>query len=246
MLDKITKQIPFTTIIIAYFFLCGGFYLMGFWKTFNVDITNFIGIQDIPKSFIFPFFITQGTYLITAYLTVVNGNNNEYTGELTKPLRTWKRLWEVLFSFQTMFLLLAGSFGFLADRWGSSATFWSASAYFFSLILYFRYANYTPLKLLIPNKIIRHYLVYMAISLPLLGFASGKFISLNLYNNKAYKLVEISDGKDILVSQKDSLKLIGFLGDKLFISTLDNKNLSIYNQSDFTSVKLFDVLIKDK
>ena len=48
-------KVSFTTVVIVYLFVCGGLYIIGYWGEFFLDITPFISIADIPKSFILPF-----------------------------------------------------------------------------------------------------------------------------------------------------------------------------------------------
>ncbi|MEP6844590.1 MAG: hypothetical protein ABI861_01240 [Panacibacter sp.] len=53
-MKEIITKISATTIILIYLFSCGTIYLVAYWSTFSFDITNYIDLLDIPKSFVFP------------------------------------------------------------------------------------------------------------------------------------------------------------------------------------------------
>ena len=59
------SKIPIVTISVVYLFICGTLYLFGYWSTFDFDITNYIELLDIPKSFVFPLFTGIGVSTIS-------------------------------------------------------------------------------------------------------------------------------------------------------------------------------------
>ena len=72
MKDVISK-ISVTTFFLTYLFLCGILYLISFWSTFDFDITNYIELLDIPKSFVFPLVTGLGITIFVTFIQAING-----------------------------------------------------------------------------------------------------------------------------------------------------------------------------
>ena len=53
-MKELLKDLSLTTLVVFYFFFCGGVYLYSFWSTFNFDPSDLITLTDVPKSFIYP------------------------------------------------------------------------------------------------------------------------------------------------------------------------------------------------
>lgn len=244
MLQNITRHIPLTTIIVSYFFICGGLYLIGFWTTFNVDIANLVSITDIPKSFIFPFVISQGFYGFNMLINIVTANSFRDANEELQPPNSrkkpfWKKALYILISLD--FIILYSSL-FIINyyfRYKLTPEYWLISSGVLIFLLSFKFDNFSSLKKLIPYYNLRMYIVNTAISVPLLSFAIGKSNSLKTYNNKEIRYVKIiSEPTHKGNTDSSPLKFIGFLGDKLIASSLDNKKLVFINQSSFDQVQL--------
>ncbi len=243
MLRNITRHIPLTTIIVSYFFICGGLYLIGFWGTFNIDITNFVSLADIPKSFIVPFVVSQGFVLLNAATNALATSDeiDNKPKEKKWELNRWKR---VLKWFLTAdFMLLLGVIILLNfhSKYKLSPSYWLTSALVFSYLLAFKFMTFNKIKEIVPYFNIRLYLVSTIISIPFLSFAIGKSNSLKIYNNSEIKYITITkEANQNIKSDSSSLKFLGFLGDKLIASSLDNKKIIFINQSSFDRVQLDD------
>jgi hypothetical protein len=243
MLRNITKHIPLTTIIVSYFFICGGLYLIGFWATFNIDITNFVSLADIPKSFIVPFVVSQGFVLLNAATNTLATSeeiDNNPKEKKWEPNR-WKR---VLKWFVTAdFILLLGIIIIVNfhSKYKLVPNYWLTSAVAFSYLLAFKVMTYNKIKELVQYYHLRLYLVSTIISIPFLSFAIGKSNSLKVYNNSEIKYITITkEANQNTKSDSSSLKFLGFLGDKLIGASLDNKKIIFINQSSFDRVQLDD------
>lgn len=103
MFTDILKKIPTTTILLTYLFICGVLYIIGFWSLFNIDISNLVTITDIPKSFVFPFVISQGLFLfnmLTQFITASTDKDPENSNQDNLPkqgfIRRFLRVYSLL------------------------------------------------------------------------------------------------------------------------------------------------------
>ena len=95
----------------------------------------------------------------------------------------------------------------------------------------------------VPNGQMRYYLLTIVVTVPIFCIYTSKISSIGIYNNIDIKYAKIISS-DNSISSKDtfSLKLLGFLGDKIILSSLDNKRIEVVNQSSFDAVILQDSL----
>jgi hypothetical protein len=243
MIQNITKHIPLTTLIISYFFICGGLYLIGFWGTFDIDITNIISLSDIPKSFIVPFAFSQGFALLNSAINVMiftDTKDNKPTVKKWEPV-FWKRLLKMLISIDFIILMSFTIIFKLYSTYKLDPGFWFLSALILSYLISFKLISNNSLKLYIPFYTLRFYLITTIISIPLLSYAIGKSNSLTIYNNSKYRIVINSNAIiNQQIADSTSSKFLGFLGDKLIISSFDNKIITFINQSSIDSVQIQD------
>lgn len=251
MLKNILDKLPITTILVSYFFICGGLYIIGFWSTFNIDITPFVSIIDIPKSFVLPFAISQGIFLLqmlTNLLTSTLVKDDPETDTTTpkKKKTKWERLFFVLFRWDTLFIISTILIINFSRTYKTNAIFWSMSSLLIGIYLTYKFTSILFVREKIPYYNLRLYFGYIICFLPVFCFSTGKVLSLNIYNNQEIMYIHnIRDNNHSgnipsTVSKRDSnsLKFIGFLGDKLIVSSVDNKRIIFINQSSFNQVEM--------
>lgn len=246
MINNLIKQIPLTTIIISYFFICGGLYLIGFWSTFNVDISNLISITDIPKSFIYPFVISQGYFIVFTFINFLQTNylkdelEDQYL--LNKKQNRWKRVFKALTSPEMLLLLfLAVVFKFY-PTYNYSPSYWMLSSFIFAFLISTKYENSPNLKTWIPYTQLRKYIVRIVISIPLISYGIGKANSLDIYNDKhrQYVNLKIHNTHNLSLADSNNFKFVGFIGDKLIVSSKDNRTLTFINQSSIEQLQILN------
>jgi hypothetical protein len=234
--NNLIDKVPITTIVVSYFFICGGLYLIGFWTVFKIDISAFISITDIPKSFVIPFIFTNGTYLgqiiLNSLLTKFYKDNNgdfSHSSTLNKSL-----IIDIIATLIIVVIL------FFSKNYTDDPYFWTISCTLVGLYLLFKFCVSSFIKSVVPYFTLRLYFGYILILTPIFSFATGKYVALNIYNNynntdlaKKYIIKNkfISDNTSIDTSF-NNLKLIGFIGDKTIASTEDNKNFIIINNDN--------------
>lgn len=250
MIKDITRYIPLTTIIISYFFLCGGLYLYGFWSTFNIDISNLINITDIPKSFIFPFVAYTSFYFLHLTINIFtilpskekdDDENKEEDKLIEKYAESGKKIIFIKLLLRRIFLSIEGVtvlvfvvLVMLYEKFKMMPLFWLISSLSLAFLFSFRLKKNTVIKQAIPNSDLRKYIIHALLFIPIFSFGLGRINSLSIYNNSDKHYIKMSGSSN---SDKDSgtdtLKFIGFVGDKLIVASLDNKRIIYINQSSF-------------
>jgi hypothetical protein len=236
MFKDILKQLPITTLILIYLYICGGLYLIAFWSTFKIDISNIVSVTEIPKSFIFPFLLSNSFLLFSILYElilptvtepkpiVINGNS------LVKRVTSAEGLLALVIAlvFTISIFIEIGKFTLAAIAIG------------FFLIHKMLKSEY--IKSIITYYPLRRYLVITFISTPILSYSLGANRSYQIYNNVDPQIVKSPTKNSIIefYSTNDStkLKLLGFLGDKVIISTIDNKRTFILNQSAVEKIEI--------
>ena len=95
------------------------------------------------------------------------------------------------------------------------------------------------LSRLFPNAFVRLYIGMFFIFTPISCFIKGKQESVIVYCNKSVPTIKTDATQmNTITVSTDSLKSLGFLGDKFIISSLDNKRIFILNQSILNVVEL--------
>lgn len=250
MIKNIIDRLPLATILVSYFFVCGSLYLIGFWTTFKIDITNFVSITDIPKSFILPFVLSQGLFLfqlLTNLLSTPIHKDEPFRDIEKNDIKPkWKRILVNFLNWDTLFIIAVAIIVANAHNHFMSATYWTLSSLTMGFYLVYKFTSFHFVKQRIQYPIIRLYSAYIICFLPIFCFSTGKVLSLNIYNNK--EIIYLNKISDCTQSEKtemnfskrdsSSLKILGFLGDKLIISSINNKKIIFINQSSYKNLEL--------
>jgi hypothetical protein len=238
------KTIPITTLIIIYLFSCGLLYLIGFWTTFDIDIFNLISIYDIPKSFLLPFVLSNGLYVLGLTFNMIPSFtdnrkkiNSFFVGKETWPNNANKIIIAItnIDFVLYMFILIWYAFTFNPLN---NYLFWIISGYLIAFRITHRLVNSDLIIRKIPNIIFRSYIANLIVFIPISCFIIGKVSSLQIYRNSKIKTIEIVPiSKNIQKSENScSLKLLGFISDKIIISEIDNSKIYIYNMDSLSEI----------
>ncbi len=241
MLKDILKQLPLTTFIVIFLYVCGGLYLIGYWGTFGIDISNIVGIVEIPKGFIFPFVLSQGYFLMYPLFDVIVPIKTKDS----KPKEYKYFIWKLLLDVNIYIIILGGLVYPFFLLYKGSVFFWFFYGFALSIALVIKTIGMPFVKEIIPSYPLRRYIVIMIIFTPIISLVTGKIQSLEVFNNNHIKYIkaEPNNNKTNILATNDTtrLKLLGFLGEKVIISSLDNKKQYILNQSSVDVVGLEDV-----
>ncbi len=244
-MEKITKHLPITTLFLTYLFVCGSLYIAGFWTTFDIEITNFLSISEIPKSFILPFILSNGLtffqMLINFIASPIFPDENEESNKTEIEKSTLKtkilNILNIFIHLDMIFSYFMIGIIILYYNHKTEVLFWSLSTIIFGILIAMKIGRYDKIKELIPKRNIRIYTIQILVFIPIVSFSTGKINSLNIYNNDKITFIEIIKDNKIVVSKKPN-KLIGFIGEKIIISDLKNEKVKIINQTSYNEVQL--------
>lgn len=245
MIKSIIEKLPVTTIFITFFFICGGLYLIGFWSTFGVDISSFVSLADIPKSFILPFVLAQGFFAINFFM-ILTFSKDFIEKPSESNLNNWKRFIDVFFSLKTALFISLIIILFRYTKHGLDKQYWIESGLVVSILLSITLVRSAIFQTYIPSNNLRLYVTSILVFVPISSFVIGKVSALNIYHSTDGCMYIITP---TLIANADEdqsqsnhsnqpLKFLGFLGDKLIASSLDNKKIVFLNQSAFDEVTL--------
>lgn len=231
-----SKVLPASTIIISYLFVCGGVYLLGFWGTFDVDAFSLVELWDIPKNFVGSFMFSGGVGIVLILtmvffinkLSYFNKENNTVTATVKQTVNRRIAFLGVIIIAIILFFFLRYNF-----------YYWLSCAAILSWLLIAQIVRMPSFINLVNNYYLRIYVTMIVITTPVICFVSAKKDALAIYKNSNAQIIKIDDPK--ITSQKSeigSLKLLGFLGDKLIVSTLDNEKIFVLNKSAFDVIEI--------
>lgn len=235
MLKVFLNKLPVATLIIIFLYVCGSLYLIGYWSTFGIYVFTLVDLIEIPKNFIFPFILSSGYYFVLLFFSKIytpnfykepiNSNSNSLVDNIIIVITTVAAI--ILYIFVDNYL------------------FWGISTVLLSTAIVNKAVKSELIKEVLPNFGIRKFILSVVIFTPIAALVGGKVSGLTIYKNHLTRQISvISKATNIdTLANNDStrLKLLGFLGDKIIISTLDNEKILILNQSSFDIVEIKSV-----
>jgi NADH:ubiquinone oxidoreductase subunit 5 (subunit L)/multisubunit Na+/H+ antiporter MnhA subunit len=242
-MKEFIKNLPITTFILVYLFFCGSLYLVGFWTTFEIDVTNFITITEIPKSFVIPFLLANGIVFFQIVLNLISSPSSNEESQKKDGHKKRPFIFEVLSNVNVLLSILTLAIIGFYNFYKTEILFWTLSSILFAILISIRVYKIEKFKQLVPTSNFRKCLINIFVVVPVISFSTGKINSLNIYHNKKINLVEFIKDNEVRDQKKDTFKLLGFVGDKIIISDLKNKKIQIINQSSFDEIQLIQ---KDK
>lgn len=249
-MEKVLKYIPFTTCVLLFLFICGGLYLIGYWSTFNVDITNTVDLMEVPKSFIFPFVVTFGIgfFFMVINFIAIDIFPKPKSRVLNMPAKDIGKKKLIIPVNKISFWILLSPLILLGIRSliGNTQTFWYFSGFFLSMLLWVKGVLTEKIYFMFTNKNLAMPVIFLFVCTPVMSFCLGKGNGVKIYDNMEIKyinIININTANPTLPKTDhnlSSLKFLGLLGDKLILSSLDNKKIVFINQSSFEAVELVD------
>jgi hypothetical protein len=267
MLKEQLKGITLVTGVLIYFYVCGAIYLIGFWDTFNLDISSFVGLSDVPKSFVFPFIVSNTLFFFGFFVhsrlakefDSLEKKKEELEAqlvELGKPAKkpSNKKIKSArvdfliyFFNLNTFIVIFAILAVNLHSKYHHSMLFWFIATLLFALFLVLKLSKLSLIERFVKTVEIKIYVRYFFILFPVIAFLTGKGQSLRIYNNIEYKTIKtIKSNKIQPVIDSIDLKMLGFLGDRAIVSTLDNKKIVVFSQDIYEGMVLEEVKSTNK
>jgi len=230
----------FKTLLIfsfPYFTVCGGLYHLVFWSTFDINGLAYIGLQDVIKSFIYPFIslfilfffgiILNETFLNSDKILPSGGGRNTNLG---KKLNSNIGIKISLIAWLAMVVILY--FNDNIDRW----YVWACIT---GLVPITFLNRIELLRNYIEDRRIRRYAIWLLVYIPIFSFASGKYQSQLIYQNINYKFTtrQKIDGSSNTL-KIDTLKFIGNTEKQIFLTDLNNSTVFILRADNIDTLSL--------
>ena len=120
-------------------------------------------------------------------------------------------------------------------KYNLNPTYWTVSGGILSVLVAFKLMGLPSTKEILPNETIRLYILMILVSTIVMSYALGKAKAVKIYTNKEIKYITAKTDNTSIeiqpISDTTRLKLLGFLGSKVIVSSLDNKKIHILPQS---------------
>jgi hypothetical protein len=238
-LKDILSQVSATTLLLVFLFFCGTLYIISYWSTFNFDITNYIELFDIPKSFVFPLATGLGVaFLSLLAQAVLNVSADEQlaTRTVANVNGRFRKRWRVNSNSLAMVSLVSCMLFYEPYRE------WIVIVVGFTLIGWgFRKINRNEYVVrLIPYKRARFFFSVLITFIPVYSVCKGKLDGIAVWKNRHYYSVADIVYVDDSSSRQDDIlgkKLLGKLGSCIVITDSANANITVLNLDKVQSVK---------
>ncbi|MBA2612411.1 MAG: hypothetical protein H0U95_10595 [Bacteroidetes bacterium] len=216
------------TVLIPYGLICACSWYISYWSTFDINPFDYLGINDLIKGFIYPFAISA---LASIFVNIIsthsligayNPETRTPSGLLANPkVQEWgKVIYVLLILVLTIFV--------------DSETKWMVLPNLYSLGIVLYLLNNDKIKEYFPRYALRFMIISLCIAIPTASITFAKSNSLNVKHNLKY---QYTFQKDI---SGDTLKVIGKLGDYIFLSTIDNKIKYAKSLDKMTYFEIFE------
>jgi len=241
-MKSLLSKVSVTTFVIIYLFFCGGLYLLAYWSTFNFDITNYISFEDVPKSFIFPVLTAFGIILFiwlctfSYQLLAIESKKDNRTKQNTKPKPT--KLKKAAPSIVLVFLVISTFYFPLINK--KYALFVIASGVCLLLFVAFEtFISNENIKNIMPDFYKRLAITIALFLVPGLIFITAKVRSFTIFNNEDYYSVSNIRflNKDSSDNEYMSYKLLGKLGNHLFLADSSNSVITVLNTDEIKLIE---------
>lgn len=244
MEGRLFKYVPLTTLFVVYLYCCGSLYLIGYWGTFNINFTSFVSITEIPKYFVFPFVVSNVMFgivlLLLFFLLRIEVIDNKLHTQINPPNTKLGRFTEFIFSFDVLLIIMLVVGYFIYERFKLTKTYWLFISVE-TIICLSAILGKTDLLIGLSKKSLwRAAYFSIIIGCPILSFSTGKIASIDVYQNKNIRYVNIfTNNSNNITNRSNSLKLLGLLSDKAIVSSLNNDSIIIVNQSSIQQINVY-------
>jgi hypothetical protein len=223
-LRDILSHVSVTTLLLAFLFFCGTLYIISYWSTFNFDITNYIELFDIPKSFVFPLATGLGVALLSLVVQgMLNVSKAQHNAAPKSGIRILKKFrWVNSNSVTFLAIIICMLFYDPYSEWiviagGMTLCIWSFRKMYKS--------HYVVT--LIPYQRARFFFAVLITFIPVYSVCMGKLNSIAVWKNRNYYSVAHIVYEDPTFKENRIIgkKLLGKIGS--FIIVTDSTNASI-------------------
>jgi hypothetical protein len=214
---------------LPYLIVCGCFYHISYWSTFNINGLAYIGLSDIVKSFVYPFIyffviallsfiVSEGIFHLNKVFPHGAGRNTSVGKKLNSNLGI--SIFLIMWLATIILLYYIGT----ANRW----LFWSFIVGTVPMLFLDRIGLW--LNEFEDSKL-RIHAIRIFVFLPILSFASGKYQSELIFKNFQYQYTTSDTILPFTLSPKiDTLKFLGNPEQYIILTDLNNSKIIFLNK----------------
>ncbi len=244
-MKELISKISVTTFLLFYLFFCGTLYLIAYWSTFDFDITNYIELLDIPKSFVYPLVTGIGVFYIIIFIQAFFRLEKSFAGDderkpelqkNDKELSNEPKLVRLLTDYHTWTAITL----FICAIFYQPTREWVLVLVCFTIIVFSitKLINHDVIIKYIPGSGIRLLFAILLIVVPVFSFLRGKLNAIEIWSNEKYFTIKrLTFADESITNNFISKKLLGKLGSNLFLSDSLNTTIIILNTDRIQAIE---------
>ena len=190
MTNRLLRNVSIPTMALLHLYISGSLYLIGYWSTFGLDVSNAVDFLEIPKSFIYPFIVSLGLFF---FIVLINFISYSIFPKPKKPIKNnnedvntnHKKGSKIdYFIFFTPPVLIIAFFIF-----GETELFWILSGGYISFLLFIKVIFSKEVHNAVPNFTYFIPVIFLLIFTPIMSFSLGKANGLGVFQNRDIKYI---------------------------------------------------------
>jgi hypothetical protein len=232
---------PLLLFSIPYLTVSAGLYHLAFWSTFGINGLAYIGLQDVIKSFVFPFISVFILFVLGVSLNEIFLSFSSFDDKLSpgggrnrnigKKLNSKIGISIILFIWLITILIL-----YFIDINVEHWIIWAAITGLVPVIVIDRNEIFHEY---IENEKLRKYTIWILVYIPIFSFASGKYQSQLIHQNLKYKYtVRQKAIPNSNLYTVDTLKFIGNTDTQVFFTDINNSTIFILRADNIDTLIL--------
>ncbi|WP_133116818.1 hypothetical protein [Paraburkholderia acidicola] len=231
------EQTKLTTVAILFGIAVSVFYLIGFWRTFNINVFQYADLTDVLKSAILPLSIA----LLSVFLTfifmegpriVVPSDQPPTIGLRVGKILDWLIKWKEL-----IFIIWFGSSAIIYQTTPEPIKYFVlaiASLPFAGLV-----SDAELFVSMIPHIKFRRILCFILTPFPFLALLTGSLDAHKIIENQAKYIINPTSLSSLKISGiSGKLEYVGLIGNTFFLYDPVSKGLLLLKQSDNLAMNL--------
>ncbi len=226
MTDKIKQLI---SLVVPYTFFAAACWHLPYWSTFDINPFEYMGINDIIMSFIYPLVFSILSFIVPSFYSYFytwwhelsdENKNEEKQKELPKETK-WIRFWDKVFDFieayfhlnnlKIILIIIVG----LVSIWASPDGKWIYIPILFFFIFWIQLAQSKLVADYLPKKY-KKTVIFFALVILCYSVINSKVRGVRIRDARCYDYTI-----DTSISN-ERLKVLGKLGDYMILTTVNN------------------------
>lgn len=243
MFDK-DSIISSLSLLTAYGYFVSTIYLVTYWSFFGINILAFVSLADIAKIALFPLLLGSVILILAAFqaLSLIFGTSTLVSND-EESSDVWLLKGKISLLVLGFILLLVGGFFFLVGDPAINLALAVSIGIFIGLGIG-HLSEAFPMR----NKLVRLLVICTVCVLPCFSFGIGRYDARRVWSGKkttriSTRLIKLSGSEEFrtkeLLSNDETLKLIGSTGEYFFFLNETNSATLIFKYEDLYFLEIW-------